>query len=116
MSNQAWSDQRAANRLEDLRWMISTGECLAGAAERLDVAPDALVRWCERRGLSTELALLRAALASNATPGRGGRPERPAPCGTERAYQRHYYRGEPVDDACAEAHRVHNRVQSRRSA
>lgn len=40
----------------------------------------------------------------------------PPACGTERGYQRHYYRGEPIDDDCAEAHRVHNRVRERRAS
>lgn len=33
------------------------------------------------------------------------------PCGTESAYQRHRHYGEPQDDACKEAHKLHNRVQ-----
>lgn len=31
-----------------------------------------------------------------------------APCGTDAAYQRHYRRGEPIDDACREAHNAKN--------
>lgn len=37
------------------------------------------------------------------------RPRELAPCGTRAAYCRHRRRGEPVDDACAEASRVHTR-------
>ena len=32
-------------------------------------------------------------------------------CGTESAYQRHRHYGEDQDEACKEAHRLHNRVQ-----
>jgi hypothetical protein len=32
-------------------------------------------------------------------------------CGTESAYQRHRYYGEPQDDACKEAHAAHNRAR-----
>lgn len=31
------------------------------------------------------------------------------PCGTEAAYSRHRYRGEPVDDACEQAHLAYQR-------
>jgi hypothetical protein len=31
------------------------------------------------------------------------------PCGTEAAWQRHRYRGEPVDEACEQAHRDYKR-------
>ncbi|MGW1071519.1 WhiB family transcriptional regulator [Streptomyces sp. NPDC002537] len=37
--------------------------------------------------------------------GRAGRP--PALCGSESAYQRHLRNGEPVDDACRQAHTAH---------
>jgi hypothetical protein len=33
------------------------------------------------------------------------------PCGTETAYQRHRYLGEPRDELCKAAHRLHNRSQ-----
>jgi hypothetical protein len=33
------------------------------------------------------------------------------PCGTEQAYQRHRYYGEPRDELCKAAHRLHNRAQ-----
>jgi hypothetical protein len=33
----------------------------------------------------------------------------PAPCGTIAAYQRHYYHGEPVCEACREAHNAYRR-------
>jgi hypothetical protein len=32
------------------------------------------------------------------------------PCGTETAYQRHRYYGEPCDDECRAAHARHERV------
>lgn len=35
----------------------------------------------------------------------------PLGCGTNAAYRRHRRRGEPVDEACAEAHRHYNRVR-----
>ena len=31
------------------------------------------------------------------------------PCGTEAAWQRHNYRGEPIDEACEQAHRTFKR-------
>lgn len=42
----------------------------------------------------------------------------PAPCGTFSAYKRHKRKGEPVDDACAEAARnqKNDRVMANRSA
>lgn len=39
--------------------MIETGECLAGAAARLDITEGALERWCARHGLGAEAAVLR---------------------------------------------------------
>ena len=44
-----------------------------------------------------------------AAPHKGGR--RPAECGTYSAYQRHARYGEPIDDACREAHNTHRREQ-----
>lgn len=38
-------------------------------------------------------------------------PRALAPCGTDSAFQRHKRRGEPVDEACREAHRRVRRVQ-----
>lgn len=38
-----------------------------------------------------------------------GRNRPPAPCGTERAYQRHRSSREPYDEACRDAHNEHNR-------
>lgn len=40
-------------------------------------------------------------------------PREPAPCGTVAAHARHKRRGEPIDDACAEANRAHNRAYLR---
>jgi hypothetical protein len=40
----------------------------------------------------------------DAEPHRGGRPR--AECGTASAYDRHVKYGEPINDACREAHRV----------
>lgn len=62
-----------------------------------------------------ELARVDAAIAADLARRNRRRHSRydPAPCGTERAYQRHRYLNEPVDDDCAEAHRLHNRVRDR---
>ena len=38
-------------RLEDLEWFVATGECAAGAAERLGIAPLALEKWCRNNAL-----------------------------------------------------------------
>jgi hypothetical protein len=35
------------------------------------------------------------------------------PCGTNAAWERHRYRGEPVDDACEQAHRDYDRDRGR---
>lgn len=48
----------------------------------------------------------------------GSRPARKAPwelrpCGTEAAWMRHKARGEPIDEACAEAHRRYHREYAR---
>jgi hypothetical protein len=48
MSNQAWHDQRLANRLEDLRWLADTGETRRGAADRLGVGYRSLEKWADR--------------------------------------------------------------------
>lgn len=32
-------------------------------------------------------------------------------CGTESAFQRHHHYGEPIDQACRDAHRLHERVK-----
>lgn len=36
-------------------------------------------------------------------------------CGTESAFQRHHYYGEDIDEACREAHRLHERVRYART-
>lgn len=64
-----------------------------------------------RDAVDRELARVRRAIREQPR-----RRATPPACGTERGYQRHYYRGEPIDDACAEAHRVHNRVRDRRAS
>lgn len=43
----------------------------------------------------------------------GGKPL--SPCGTPAAYDRHIRRGEPVDDACREAHNADNRAKRERT-
>lgn len=35
-------------RLEDLQWLVETGEHLAGAAMRLGLTVDGLWAWCKR--------------------------------------------------------------------
>lgn len=47
-------------RLEDVRWMAATGECLSGAAARLGIAVSALEVWGRRHDRES-LALLIAA-------------------------------------------------------
>lgn len=37
------------------------------------------------------------------------------PCGTYAAWTRHYRNGEPIDDACAEAHRIYATAAQRRA-
>lgn len=56
----------------------------------------------ERANLARRLARRAGAEQQNQRRHGGGRPK--APCGTDTAYRRHLDRGEPVDDACAEAH------------
>lgn len=48
---------------------------------------------------------------------RGGPPRTPKPCGTVAAARRHQRAGEPLDEACAEAWREHQRAmyQKRRN-
>ena len=48
--------QRVA-RLEDVRWMVETGECMDGAAERLGLTPKALERWLTRHDTAMRDAL-----------------------------------------------------------
>ena len=43
--------------------------------------------------------------------GRRIRSRDAAPCGTERAYQRHRYYDEDADEACKAAHRLHERAR-----
>jgi hypothetical protein len=40
-------------------------------------------------------------------------PRQLKPCGTNAAWERHQYRGEPVDDACEQAHLAYNRNRGR---
>lgn len=47
-ANKALYGRLAAARLEDLRWMAETGECLTGAARRLGTSVEALSRWLFR--------------------------------------------------------------------
>lgn len=108
----------ARARTEDVRWMITGGECLTGAARRLGISADGLEKWLTVHDLRAELDALRAhepVTLVDHKPRTGGRPERPAPCGTERAYQRHYYRGEPIDDECREAHATYERERVKAS-
>lgn len=45
-------------RTEDVRWMVETGECLSGAAQRLGLTVNALDKWLRVHGLRDELATL----------------------------------------------------------
>lgn len=56
MSRQPTPAEIAA-RLEDVQWMAETGECLTGAAIRLELSRDALENWLRRRD-PRSLALL----------------------------------------------------------
>lgn len=47
-----------AARLEDVRWMVDTGECLDGAARRLGMRSRSLERWLERNGHKALLSTL----------------------------------------------------------
>lgn len=47
MSRNLTPDQHAA-RLEDVRWMAETGECLDGAARRLGLSRNTLEKWLDR--------------------------------------------------------------------
>ena len=47
-----------AARIEDIRWMVETGECLSGAATRLNTSADALDKWLRNHGMTTELRTL----------------------------------------------------------
>lgn len=57
------SDTRTRNRLEDLAWMAETGETLEGAAERLDITPKSLERWCRRHAPHLYVTLTRGTRA-----------------------------------------------------
>lgn len=47
-----------ADRLEDVRWMAATGECLDGAARRLGMTRNALEKWLGRRDPAALSALI----------------------------------------------------------
>lgn len=42
--------QATRDRLEDLEWMAETGECLTGAARRLQLTPAGVEKFCQRQG------------------------------------------------------------------
>jgi hypothetical protein len=63
-----------------------------------------------RRKVDDELARL-AAVAGVEKPRHRSKKVIPE-CGTESAYQRHRYYGEPQDDACRAAHNEYERVRS----
>lgn len=58
-NNAAWVAAQEAARLEDVRWMLETGESLTGAAARLGISPNALEKWLHRRNMHTEATVLR---------------------------------------------------------
>lgn len=41
----AKAEQRRQERLEDLAWMVETGETIKGAARRLRLSQNALMKW-----------------------------------------------------------------------
>lgn len=43
-----WSEHQNQARLEDLEFMVDTGETLTGAAARLGITLSALHKWCTR--------------------------------------------------------------------
>lgn len=57
MTAEEW-ERRHAARLEDLRWMAETGECMAGAAKRLGVSESAVDNFLRRHCDDPELAAL----------------------------------------------------------
>lgn len=71
---------------------------------------DALLE--RREKLNAEIRELRHILGGGTEPGKRRSPNVEPACGTESAYQRHRYRGEPADDACRLAHNEHNRERS----
>lgn len=50
--------RQVAARIEDVRFMVETGENLHGAAKRLGMLPDSLDAWMRRNGLRDELQVL----------------------------------------------------------
>lgn len=50
---------RTSDRLEDLRWMVETGECATGAARRLGISLVALEKWCANNNARAEWRRLR---------------------------------------------------------
>lgn len=47
-----------AARLEDVRWMAETGECLDGAARRLGLSRNTLEKWLDRNAPDVLPALI----------------------------------------------------------
>lgn len=66
----------------------------------------------QARALDAEITRLSEQLANPERTPTGKRPRKVVPeCGTETAYQRHRYLGEPIDDECREGHNAHNRAK-----
>lgn len=57
MSRNLTPDETAA-RLEDVRWMAETGECLDGAARRLGLTRNTLEKWLVRNAPDVLPALI----------------------------------------------------------
>lgn len=52
MSTQGWTKATSEQRLEDLQWMASTGECATRAAARIGTTFKNLEKWCRRNDLA----------------------------------------------------------------
>jgi hypothetical protein len=100
-------------------------ECLAAILARESLTSDSL-RFGIVAGLSgrqrAALAAARRARPATATvaPTAAAKPKKPvgsgrplAPCGTKSAYERHRLKGEPIDQACRDAHALANREYRR---
>lgn len=55
-----WVDRQIADRIEDLEWMVATGENLTNAADRLGITRGGLEKWCKDNNAHQILDVLRA--------------------------------------------------------
>lgn len=47
-ANTARAEAQRAARLEDITWLVETGESLTGAARRIGIGRESLRTWCHR--------------------------------------------------------------------